>query len=707
MRTALRVAIVLLVLLTPSCGQAASVCRLYLAGQYDWDGNRGFYLDFEGTALAELPVILGVGDGTRWRFPRHVPGFVFDRDYRIRAVVAPDVARISVDGDAVAESPGAWQPAPGPLVAYERPSWASEPGDWLGNVHTLSVAVTREGVEVERRDFDLTGSSARPVPLLLFEPMGPSSVALATIAGDTVTIDVSLRFSRSEREPWKPLIDTFEQCRYAEWPEKVARAEELAADIAAEDARLATMPPSADFDEYGGYLKAGWSEEPTGFFRVVQRDGYWWLITPLGNPCFYVGVCTFPAQTWDMTPVTGRESLYEVLPAQGQPVSSAWARDPWGVGENVDYFCFHAWNLLRKYGDTWRESAQERGIRRLRHWGFSGGAKWGAPDTVASTPVLSWGGVPNLVAHPDIFDPAVRDVFRQVLENQIAPRRTDPRILGWSVESEREALIFSEEITAILGLPADTPGKRAILDYALDQLYGGSVGALASAWGLSVTTRGQLYASTPSPPATDLELMRRFYADRFYEFCYTTVKELDPNHLYLGCYLCPVCPTAEVNWRIIAKHCDVISYDFYRSDYADERLLRLEMETDKPTFCGEFSFPPWYDGWRGFGRYRVYARDDAESGQMYYRFVQAAAQDPYCVGLAWFQYHDQPLTGRGPGSGADLVYGEHFAFGLVTVTDRPKWDLVQCMREANLQAPQWRTEASKARSTTFLPTTGR
>jgi hypothetical protein len=31
-----------------------------------------------------------------------------------------------------------------------------------------------------------------------------------------------------------------------------------------------------------------------------------------------------------------------------------------------------------------------------------------------------------------------------------------------------------------------------------------------------------------------------------------------------------------------------------------------------------------------------------------------------------------------------------FAFGLVTETDRPTWDLVRAMREANLQAAQWR-----------------
>jgi len=70
----------------------------------------------------------------------------------------------------------------------------------------------------------------------------------------------------------------------------------------------------------------------------------------------------------------------------------------------------------------------------------------------------------------------------------------------------------------------------------------------------------------------------------------------------------------------------VISYDRYADDFADGRLDRLMRETDKRIFCGEFGFAAWYDGQRGFGRYPVWARDDAESGEKYLRGMQAAAR---------------------------------------------------------------------------------
>jgi hypothetical protein len=73
-----------------------------------------------------------------------------------------------------------------------------------------------------------------------------------------------------------------------------------------------------------------------------------------------------------------------------------------------------------------------------------------------------------------------------------------------------------------------------------------------------------------------------------------------------------------------------------------------------------------------------------------------AATSKHCVALLWFQYRDQPLTSRNLGPANQLVEGENNAFGIVDVTDTPKWDLVSKMRQANLNAASWRLrEAGK------------
>jgi hypothetical protein len=65
---------------------------------------------------------------------------------------------------------------------------------------------------------------------------------------------------------------------------------------------------------------------------------------------------------------------------------------------------------------------------------------------------------------------------------------------------------------------------------------------------------------------------------------------------------------------------------------------------------------------RGFRAYPwASARDDSSAGDAYQAWLTDARRNPYCVGVSWFQYRDEPVSGRGPGQGTDLVYGEDYA----------------------------------------------
>ncbi len=686
----MRVVIACIAMTAPAALAQPSNCRFYIAGQYDFGGRLGFYLDFEGTELVRLPLILGVADGTNWRFLSHAPGFAPDRDYTIRVVLAPDRAELWVDGERVGSSPGTWRAAPVPLEANQRPSWATERGDWIAIVSKLVVSVERNGTTADRREFDFGDIAARPVALQLVEEGRPSSGPLETRDGDTLTIEVTLRFGDADLTRYAPFIDRYGQYRYADFPGKVRSDDDLRADIASEDDRLEAMPPPDDRDEYGG-VTGFWTEAPTGFFRVVQRDGVWWLISPRGNPCFLTGVSGPPAQLWEKTPTTGREFLFEWLPPRDGPYGVAWAADVWGEGQGTDYVCLHTANLIRKYGDDWQAKSSERTVRRLRAWGFVCG-KWGAPVTEVQTPVLHLGATPRIDRHPDVFDDAILATMREELEKQIAPRRDDPRIVGWSVGNEYDEIITPAEVRAILAKP-ESAACGALVRHALEVLHAGSVAKLAEAWQVDAADLAGVLAGDPTVPDVDLEALRRVYADRYYRALYETIKGIDPNHLYLGNWIVPGWWVNEDDWRLVAPYCDVIGYDRYSVDYNDERLARLQREAGKPTLCGEFSMPPWYGGLRGFGRFHSAAEDEAQAGELYNEWTRAAARDPYCVGQIWFMYRDQALTGRGPGRGPQLVHGEHFAFGLITETDRAKWPMVERMREANLAAVRWRMAA--------------
>jgi hypothetical protein len=683
-------AALMVLLCSTSCAQ--SNCRIYLASQYDWGAKTGFYLDLEGAKLASLPVILGVADGRDWRFISATPPFEVDRDYDLKATLGPAGCELWVDGVSAGSMPDGWAPAAGNLETNYRPAWSNEPGDWLAIVSSVVVTVTRDGQEVARQAPPMERAEAA-VALQLFEPGLPSAEPLDTRPGDTVTVEVGLRFGSSDIRQWAPFIDPYGQCRYADYPGKVTDDQQLRDDIAAEDAILQTMPPAEGYDAFGGATNLGWKEQGTGFFRTLRRDGKWWLITPDGNPCFYVGVCAAPSDVWETTPVTDREFLWEWLPPREGPYAAAWRRDVWSANDGSDYACLHTCNLVRKYGEGWRDRTLEQSRRRLKAWGFSGGGKWGSPAGMVDVPVLGSWGTPRLAGHVDVFDPAMVALLRADLETQMRPRLEDPWVLGWSLGNEYDEIIKRAEVREIMGRPAATPAKRAMLDHVLATTYKGVLADLCGAWKVEAADMAALYATAPNPPDADVETMRLLYEDRYYQTIYETVKSIDPNHLYMGCWVVPGWWESEDDWLLVAKHCDVVGYDRYTREYAEERLRKLQEASGKPTFCGEYSFPAWYGGARGFGRYGCNARDEAEAGDLYYRWIQGAAADPYCVGMSWFFYRDQPLTGRGAGRGERLVLGEHFAFGLITETDRPKWPLVRKMREANLQAATWREKA--------------
>ena len=670
---------------------ARADCRFYFANQRDWGSKRGFYLDVEGCERDSLRLILGVADGKDWRFAAKVPPFQAGRRYEAKAVLTPQTTQLYLDGVLVDEKPGGFQPSASPFELNNTPGWAAELGDYLMVQENARLTITRKDGKTENLQESFEKEAARPIPLQLFERGAPRTIKAALQEGDSLTIETAFRCENADIHKWSPLLDPYGQCRHAEWPEKVKTDEDLRAEIAREDERLAKMPPPTDRDPYGGLTTVGWTEQPTGFYRVVQRNGFWFLITPEGHPCFYVGVCGPPAITWETSPVTDREFIFEWLPPKGTP---GWSANCWGENQGTEYFCFHTANLRRKYGDAFADRATEQAFRRLKAWGFCGGGKWGAPKGMIEAPVLGQGATPSLAGHPDVFDPQVCATFRTELEKQIAPRRTDPLVLGWSFGNEYDQLIKRGEIGDVLRKPAETPAKRALIDYALANLYEGSVDKLAAAWKIQAATVQDVYAASPTLPAPDLEKLRCTYEDRYYDFLYRTIKELDPNHLYLGNWIVPGWWESEEDWRIHARHLDVIGYDRYDPVFADERLLRLTKESGKPILCGEFSFPAWYDGLRGFGRYGCWAKDDADSGELYRRWVREATANPYALGLMWFIYRDQPITGRGPGRGVAAYFGEHFAFGVITEQDQPKWDLVARMREANLSATAERVRAS-------------
>ncbi|MCL6475961.1 MAG: glycosyl hydrolase [Firmicutes bacterium] len=667
--------------------------RYHFAAQFDWARRTGFYLSLENDStepicrLDTLRVAMGIGDGNAWRFIVGSADWDWGKTFALRARITQQTASLWINEKLVGESAGAVAAHQGALEVGVTPVWAMAPTQYYVTAHRVAIrAGSGKPLEFALGAF----APAVPEPVRMFNPetfWGLPVYRRGFTPAFPVTIEVTFRLApMPDWKQFQPYIDRYGQCRYLQTPDKVRRDEDLRRSLEEERRLLKQWGTPTDYDPYGGYRKAGWREIATGFYRVVRRDGFWWLITPEGNPCFYLGVCSVPALNWEKTPVSEREAIFEWLPPREGKTAELWGRDVWGEQAGTDYVCLHAANLMRRFGSDWKKQSIQLARQRLLTWGFSGVGKWDRLENFPHAPVLNRWGIPTLVRHPDIFDPVIQAQFREHLRRQIEPYRNSSWVLGWSLGNEYDEIVTREETLQILRLPGAPAGKRALIDFALENLYRNNLSRLSAAWNLKARDRSALYTSQSTPPDEDVETLRRFLADRYYAWIYRTVKEIDPNHLYFGFWVVPGWWENEEDWMLSARHCDVLGYDLYAPEFADNRMKQRLSRIDKPVLCGEFSFPPYHDGARAYGRYHVWAKDEREAGELYARWVGDAAQHPACVGVMWFQYRDQPLTGRGPGRGNVLVIGEHYAFGLVDFTDRPKWEMLRRMREVNLKA---------------------
>ncbi len=497
--------------------------------------------------------------------------------------------------------------------------------------------------------------------------------------------------------PLEGIVDAFGQYARGTWPGKVLDVSELAARRQAEEADLTANPPPAGLDRFGGCL-AGPALRATGFFRTERVDGRWWLVTPEGHVFFSLGMdcVTF----YEATITTGREEMFTWLPGEDDPLArhigtvTSVIRGPVREGRT---FRFYAANLERKYGPDWQTAWVDMVLRRLPSWGFNTIGNWSDPrlyrngrvpyvataqvggdHATVSSGVDFWGRMhdpfdPRFAGHADA---AVSAVAEKVGD--------DPWCVGFFVDNELSWGGFGDQtgrtglaLGALAEAADASPAKRALLEQ-LRAKYG-RIEELNAAWGTSLAGWEGLEPAwrpqAPQPEAmqADLREFVRLLARKYFTAVRDAMRRFAPNHLYLGCRFA---------WRTeeaveaAAELCDVVSFNIYEARPDPGRWGFVET-LDKPCIIGEFHFGALDRGMFHAGL--VAAADQAGRAAMYADYVRSLLDHPSFVGCHWFQYVDQPLTGR--------VYdGENYNIGFVDVTDTPYPDLVRAARQVRGEA---------------------
>jgi hypothetical protein len=509
--------------------------------------------------------------------------------------------------------PNVWIRAAVPLRYYREPNRAGFDLASVGKVPRNSFWISTGGVYGPL-------DAVQAIGVTMVTPLGSPTLEVRSVR-------LAKEDPGSDVIDKKPVVDQFGQWISQDWPGKIKSLDQLKKEWAVEKDGL----HSGDFGycSFGGYSNT--KARSTGFFRVEQVDGRWWFVDPDGH-LFFSTSSTGMGNGGGDARLKGREDYFaELPPVEANPAPSRRPRTG-----------FYAWNLARRHdsADGWIDLA----LRRMESWGlntvgnWSDSRLWDAHKKAYVVNLRGWGMETGYMGMPDVFSAEFPKIVDKAAAEQCAPRKEDPYLLGYFIANEppwpgRESLV----VDIILERPPSAIQREA----------------------------KKFLAAGDTPERRKQFIYRAF--DRYLEVINAAIRRHDPNHLNLGLRFGGGVPPAEM--LRASKSFDVYSLNVYATEVNPKVMAEIYRVTGRPIIVGEFHFG--VPG-RGLAPGLVQVRDQPERGTAYRYYVEQAAAFPAFIGSSWFQWVDQPSTGR--------MDGENYNIGLVDVTDRPYADLIEAIK---------------------------
>ncbi len=429
---------------------------------------------------------------------------------------------------------------------------------------------------------------------------------------------------------------------------------------------------------WGGIVDEGL--RGSGFFRVAERNGVFWLVDPDGGRFLSKGVNTV-----------------------------RFDQDRVGHTDRVPY----AEACRAKYGSPhiWRAAASDR----LASWKFNTLGCWSdelvadaGSQLLAIAPTTELGASFRLHRRdqifPDVFDPGFSAHICESANKHCTRRRNEPGLLGTFIDNE---LYWSpdwrgadELLTLFLNLPSHRPGRVAAITrlqahYRDFSQFNAVWRTSARSWeelgriehiaapffrmrpgGLNDALETKANFNDPAREAfsADCDAFVAVVADKYFELCVLAIKTADPNHLVIGSRF-GYQPQSSVI-AAAGRYLDVVSFNCY--DFDPGPVIDAYAASKKPCLISEFSFRSDDAGLPNIRGAGPRVATQTERAQAFERYVTTALSKPNVVGYHWFEHADQPAEGR--------FDGEDSNFGTVTIEDKVYDELTTTMTRINAAA---------------------
>ncbi|RPG79799.1 MAG: hypothetical protein CBC95_003705 [Crocinitomicaceae bacterium TMED135] len=487
-------------------------------------------------------------------------------------------------------------------------------------------------------------------------------------------------FGKSNYEPIQfkdqsiPIIDELGQYSSANWEGKTENIDQLKKQGEIDQQLYKSAKFSTDHSIYGGFKKVG-KFNASGFFRTQKIDDKWWFIDPDGYPFWSIGVTG--AGKGNQTKTLNKEFLFSDISNEINILSISNSNKI-SNKRGINYYNL---NLIRKYGKNWEEVHHDVTIGRYKNWGINTFGAWSIvqnksdiPFTlVASTKKQNIGKIENTI---DPFNPQFIIDLKNNLNN-FKNLNNDPWLIGVFVHNEihwGKNLDIPIELLKLSNSPA-----RSALEIFFQNKYS-SIKEMNQVWSSNYENFKDINDQIDiknQKVRSDLKDFFEFYVDYYFKTVDREFRKVFPNHLYLGCRLYEKTHGNKIVRKIAAKYCDVLSYNVYKYSLTDFDFFK---NLNKPVIIGEFHFGTGTHGVWGTGLRVAYNLE--QQAELYKQFVYEASINPAIIGAHWFQWTDQPATGR--------FDGENFRIGFVSITDQPYEKLVDATKHINSNLLEWR-----------------
>jgi hypothetical protein len=423
-----------------------------------------------------------------------------------------------------------------------------------------------------------------------------------------------------------PVIDSLGQWMHTAGEKEIADYKQLEMAWSEEDKKLVS---SFDYCEFGGYK--GIMVKGTGHFRIEKIDEKWWFVDPHGH--LFLSTGSDVVMNQQSTRIQGRENYYQALPDPANDDVIRSVRDQTAVS-------FYTWNLQRRFGDNWETEWANYVLKRMDAWGMNTIGCWSDyMDSSHKKPYTVWlanwnEGITTYLGMPDVYSEAFAENVDKLAKERCTGLKDDPYVLGYFIGNE----------------PPWPDRESELADLFLK--------------GPENTTREKLkefLAIEDSP-----ERRKEFFISAFEKYLTIicdAVRKYDPNHMNLGIRFGGSPPLEVIE---LGNKFDVYSLNVYNETPVEAIQKAYEHNGGRPVIIGEFHFGVPADG---LGAGLVQVCNQKERGVAYRYYMEQAAAQPAFLGAHWFQWVDQPVSGR--------FDGENYNIGLIDVTDRPYWEFIE------------------------------